>query len=515
MILEIGQALSVDTPYKSFLKSAVTIKADICLPSTKGAVKQNSLRKFHKISCGWEMTCPLRCMGGRLRTTAWFQCIGIDGEEIENEDGDEGPSLLTPSEQQLNSMEIIGLLNNNTKVLNRVVAATGVGKNTVTLIKKEGNVARANSCKLSTPKKGKRGPKFILDNFDKCALRNIITNMYRQKIVPTVQKILTQAQLDINFLGQRTTLLNIMKNHLGFRFKRCTQKRLELVEQPQIKAWRARYLTRIRENDALGPNKKLVVYLDETWIHCHYTVNKCWQSMSEQGIRKYDSAGNRWIIIHAGSENGFVNGALAIWKANSKKGDYHGQVNTEKFIKWITNNLLPNIPPNSIIVMDNASYHSTQVNKPPISRDRKDVMKEWLKAHNIEFSMKDTVSILYEIINKNRPPKEHLIDNPHGHEVLRLPPYHCDLNPIEYIWHLVKQRVSQKNVLQRENEIEAITLESLASITENDWKKEVTHVKHIENDYWLRENMEIPRNEVIVNTGDDTESSDDDSVMTE
>lgn len=82
-----------------------------------------------------------------------------------------------------------------------------------------------------------------------------------------------------------------------------------------------------------------------------------------------------------------------------------------------------------------------------------------------------------------------------------MPPYNCDLNPIEYIWHLVKQRVAQKNVQQRENEIEAITLEALASITENDWKKEVDHVKRIENDYWQRECLEIPRNEVVVTIG--------------
>lgn len=35
--------------------------------------------------------------------------------------------------------------------------------------------------------------------------------------------------------------------------------------------------------------------------------------------------------------------------------------------------------------------------------------------------------------------------NLHNKTVLRLPPYHCELNPIEVIWALVKTYVSEKN----------------------------------------------------------------------
>ena len=33
----------------------------------------------------------------------------------------------------------------------------------------------------------------------------------------------------------------------------------------------------------------------------------------------------------------------------------------------------------------------------------------------------------------------------HGHEIVRLPPYHCQYNPIEMIWSQLKGLVGKKN----------------------------------------------------------------------
>ncbi|KAJ8722270.1 hypothetical protein PYW08_004672 [Mythimna loreyi] len=84
-----------------------------------------------------------------------------------------------------------------------------------------------------------------------------------------------------------------------------------------------------------------------------------------------------------------------------------------------------------------------------------------------------------------------------------LPPYNCDLNPIEYIWNLIKRRVADKNVKQLESEIESITLEAVASITKEDWVKEINHVKRIEQEYWQREIFEDDDSfRFIINTGE-------------
>ena len=48
------------------------------------------------------------------------------------------------------------------------------------------------------------------------------------------------------------------------------------------------------------------------------------------------------------------------WVFKAKKGsvaDYHQEMNQENFERWFQEKLLPALPTNCLIVMDNASYH--------------------------------------------------------------------------------------------------------------------------------------------------------------
>src|SRR6185437_8921623 len=67
-----------------------------------------------------------------------------------------------------------------------------------------------------------------------------------------------------------------------------------------------------------------------------------------------------------------------------------GTVNTETFTSWIQADLLPKLSPQSIIVMDNATFH---------------------KGKEMQLSITNA-----------------------GHTLLYLPPYSPDLNPIEHKW---------------------------------------------------------------------------------
>lgn len=120
-----------------------------------------------------------------------------------------------------------------------------------------------------------------------------------------------------------------------------------------------------------------------------------------------------------------------------------------------------------------------------------------------------TKAELYNIISNNKPPKKYVVDEllrEHGHEVLRLPPYHCDLNPIEYIWNLIIQRVADKNIDQSERQIEKITRDAISSITAADWKKEVNHVERLQEEYCRSDGL-LNERELIISLGGEESSS--------
>lgn len=97
--------------------------------------------------------------------------------------------------------------------------------------------------------------------------------------------------------------------------------------------------------------------------------------------------------------------------------------------------------------MDNASYHTVQINKIPNTSTRKTDIQDWLRANHIMFEENQTRSELLVLVQKYKPEPVYEADEmlkEHGHEVLRLPPYHCDLNPIELIWSWKTKSGKQK-----------------------------------------------------------------------
>ena len=63
-------------------------------------------------------------------------------------------------------------------------------------------------------------------------------------------------------------------------------------------------------------------------------------------------------MVQAGNKNGFFEGTPLIFKANSKYGDHHDNMNKENFEKWSKGQLIPSFREPSLIVIGKASYHS-------------------------------------------------------------------------------------------------------------------------------------------------------------
>ncbi len=80
-------------------------------------------------------------------------------------------------------------------------------------------------------------------------------------------------------------------------------------------------------------------------------------------------------------------------QCKADEGDYHNEMNAKHFEEWLVNQLLPNIPPDQLIVMDNDSYHS--------ANEGENVNSNSGKADMIKLAGKSQYHLL-EIFNKAR-----------------------------------------------------------------------------------------------------------------
>ena len=86
--------------------------------------------------------------------------------------------------------------------------------------------------------------------------------------------------------------------------------------------------------------------------------------------------GQRSIVVHAGRVKGWVDGA-----------DYH-EMNTEHYMEWFTQQLLLNVGPNFVIIVNNSTYHIPKQTKDkvPTATNRKYDIKQWLNRQNIRYA---------------------------------------------------------------------------------------------------------------------------------
>lgn len=91
--------------------------------------------------------------------------------------------------------------------------------------------------------------------------------------------------------------------------------------------------------------------------------------------------GRRYIVLSAGGKTGFVPNSSLVYASKSNVGDYHGEMPAGNFNKWLQEQLQPNLEELSIIVMDNAPYHSKLIEKIPTTSWNKTEIKEFLKEN--------------------------------------------------------------------------------------------------------------------------------------
>lgn len=226
------------------------------------------------------------------------------------------------------------------------------------------------------------------------------------------------------------------------------------------------------------------------------------------------SRGKRIILLHAGSDQGWVPCGPLISAKNicDSSLDYHEDMTAELFETWFEKSLLPKLPSNSVIVMDNASYHSRQINKVPNSNSLKQDIANFLRENDMFFEESYRKDQLLEVLKTKTFPKQFYVDDlasKSGHTVLRLPPYYCVFNPIELIWSQLKKNIRRRNHSPNlDRVVIKLIQQEVTNISPELWKNCVSHVQNVEKSYI---NEGTFHKKVIINLDveDDSESDGD------
>jgi transposase len=274
----------------------------------------------------------------------------------------------------------------------------------------------------------------------------------------------------------------------GFEFGRGVRTQ-HLKEKDHIIVARQRYLRTIRNNRS--PEREIIrpeVYIDESYVNKNHSCDFTWY-VEEDGpwIQKPTGKGERLIIMNAITKDGWVPGAKNVFKSTRKTGDYHGQMNADQFQKWFSEMLLPNIPSNSIIIMDNATYHKALAEESaPIATSSKEKIRNWLEKNDIP-CRDDCLKVeLVTMLNKIAPNPTYIIDemaDKNGHTVLRTPPYHPELQPIELCWGIVKNEVARNcnfTMQNLENQLEG----AFKKVTAEMCTKIIKKIRQTEDKFW-------------------------------
>ena len=355
-------------------------------------------------------------------------------------------------------------------VMQKAAEATGVPLRTLQRLSNansESNKIKCKKAKVSREKFGK------LDDFDLGVIRRLIHQFYLRNESPTLDKILKELEEKMDFPYGRSRLHKLLKK-MGFSFKFRGKERL-IYERSDIIAWRERYLRAI---------KKDTVYTDEKWFNQGHRTKKKWvdveslKNLSRRqpgyndlriGCTKPSTGkGGRLIINDAMTDKGPVDGSLWIFKtdqgkkpnkkvkkpskdcnrekekecakqeneeekmdeSNSSEGilwqeDYHDSMNGDSYEQYFANSLCTNVPQGSLIVIDNAPYHSRNDETYPVSRWKKQQYIDWLKSKDIAVLKKILRAELWTMCKEERyryPARiiEGIAKNA-GYETLRLP----------------------------------------------------------------------------------------------
>jgi len=355
-----------------------------------------------------------------------------------------------------------------TNIRSSTASAVGVSKSTVGLALKRQK--RRHDGTFVEPELGGKN-KLVLTDAQREKIRFAAHDVWKGSgyvtldiLLAKLQVMLLEAVDDAPPSMSREKLRQVL-HELGFKVLKVSLKETMLFEREDLVVWRKSYFQKLAEHEAAG---RVMIFIDETWFNFNDAPEKAWHDprllddptlhlKDERYSRgpKKAAKGGRLIILSAVSKQiGVIPGTTRIFDGR-KTGDYHESMNSEAWLQYLRENILENehVPHDAILVIDNAPYHCAKIVTELVPLKAMKAEKvEWCKAHGIATEGRTVPEL-------NRSMKVYRTDHPelqdryamdklltdyfeaHGKRVgvLRLPPYHATLNPIEGVWSETKK----------------------------------------------------------------------------
>lgn len=369
-------------------------------------------------------------------------------------------------------------------------------------------------CRTTKTSASPHAPPPTFDSFTVATVRRKVHAKFAHKEVMTVaslsQELKTEGIIpnDISDMSVWRVLHN-----MGFRYKSSQRNMYVRNETLDVVCRRIGVLRALRQHRERGMQ---VVYADETWFttrmhHSMQWVDGTQASSSTMYSRHVPTGeGERYVVIAAGTVEGFVENSFLCYHTKTASGDYHGEVNGEMYIRWLTTHLLPSLAEPSVIVLDNAPYHSqqTEESRCPTTGTRKADLMKWLEERKVPFPKYATRPELLRICKENRPQPHYIVDKTirmWGHDVVRLPPGHPELNAIEQVWGHMKHHVRSSLRKFTRADLTARLEEARHAVTKEVWAGAVRRSQAIEDEYWSTDNIHPSVDPVIIDLHSDDE----------
>jgi len=283
---------------------------------------------------------------------------------------------------------------------------------------------------------------------------------------------------------------------LGFRFYKVKNQHFA-KEKEHIVKYRTKYckLKQGNRRGSTGNDRERPVrpeiYLDETYCHVNHRSASTWAEPN--GKYALPSKGSKFIIVGAGAvfvrnrklRAEWVPGSLRMWDPAVKPKkqtddlppfleDYHGNMNAANFERWfqLMCESASNVYGPSNIYMDSCSSHKRLAEAFPTAAWKKAELQDWLKSKDVVFDPRCTKPTLLSICKDQQQERQFVtckIAEEFGHKVYWTPPYHPELQPIETIWAVAKNKIAQSIHANKKELEEALHQALTVTVSEHTW----------------------------------------------